>query len=94
MAILASSAVLIIYLGVVLAMFKSRLKPNIANPPMFKVPGGLLIPILAMLVLVWVLSYVPYKEFLAIALFLVATTVFYFGYAWWKKTNVPANEIE
>jgi len=85
LAILASSAVLIIYLGVVLAMFKSRLKPDVTNPPMFKVPGGFIVPILALAVLVWVLSYVPLKEFMAIALFFVATTLFYFGFRRWKN---------
>ena len=87
LAILASSAVLIIYLGVVLAMLKSRLRPDASNQPIFKVPGGLLVPILALVVLIWVLSYVPLKEFLAIAIFFVLSTFFYFGFAWWKKTR-------
>jgi len=91
LAILSSSAVLIVYLGVVLAMFKSRIKPDLANPPMFRVPGGLLVPILALSVLVWVLSYVPFNEFLAISGFFFATTVFYFGFAWWKKSKLTKN---
>ncbi|MDC6350083.1 APC family permease [Zeaxanthinibacter sp. PT1] len=87
LAILASSAVLIIYLGVVLAMFKRRLKPNLANPPMFIVPGGLLVPILSLIVLVWILSYVPFTEYVAIGIFFIVATLYYYGYAWWKKTN-------
>jgi len=94
LAVLASSATLIIYLGVVLAMFKSRLKPDLANPPMFIVPGGLLVPILSLIVLVWVLSYVPLNEFIAIGIFLIATAIFYLGYAWWKKSNKADNEPE
>ena len=81
LAILSSSAVLIIYLGVVLAMFKSRLKPDLTNPTMFKVPGGLLVPILSLIVLIWVLSYVPFNEYMAIGIFFIVTTLFYFGYA-------------
>lgn len=87
LAILASSSLLIIYLGVVLAMFKSRLKPDVNNPPMFKTPGGLIIPILSLIVLTWVLSYVPFKEYLAIATFFIVTIVFYFGFKWWKKSK-------
>jgi amino acid transporter len=87
LAILASSATLIIYLGVVLAMFKSRLMPDLSNPPMFKVPGGLLVPTLALIVLFWVLSYVPFKEYIAIGIFFLVATSFYFGFAHWKKSN-------
>ncbi|MEP3209705.1 MAG: amino acid permease [Maribacter sp.] len=87
LAILSSSAVLIIYLGVVLAMFKSRLKPDLTNPPMFKVPGGLLVPILSLLVLIWVLSYVPFNEYMAIGIFFILSTLFYYGYGWRKKSN-------
>ncbi len=92
LAILSSSAVLIIYLGVVLAMFKSRLKPDLANPPMFKVPGGLFVPILALVVLIWVLSYVPFNEYIAIGIFFMVTTLFYFGFAWWKRSKKPVIE--
>jgi amino acid transporter len=91
LAILSSSAVLMIYLGVVLAMFKSRLRPDDLNPPMFRTPGGLLVPILALVVLVWILSYVPLKEFIAIGIFLIVTALFYFGFAWWKKSNKAVN---
>lgn len=87
LAILASSATLIIYLGVVLAMFKSRLKPNLSNPPMFKAPGGLLVPILSLIVLIWVLSYVPLNEFMAIGIFFIATALFYFGFKRWKSST-------
>ena len=93
LAILSSSAVLIIYLGVVLAMFKSRLKPDLTNPPMFKAPGGLLVPILSLSVLIWVLSYVPFREYMAIGIFFIVSTLFYFGYAWWKKSKKPAKAV-
>lgn len=92
LAILSSSALLIIYLGVVLAMFKSRFKPDVTNPPMFKVPGGFLVPILSLLVLIWVLSQVPFKEYVAIGIFFMVTTLFYFGFAWWKRSKKPVIE--
>jgi amino acid transporter len=94
LAVLSSSAVLLIYLGVVLAMFKSRLRPDDSNLPVFKVPGGLLVPILSLIVLVWVLSYVPLREFTAMGIFFVITTLFYFGFAWWKKRQKNISEIQ
>lgn len=87
LAILASSAILIIYLGVVLSMFKSRIKPDLTDPPMFKVPGGFLVPILSLIVLIWVLSQVPAKEYMAIGIFFIVSTLFYFGFDWWKKSR-------
>ena len=84
LAILASSSILLIYLGVVLAMFKSRWKPNENNPPAFTVPGGYTVPILSLGVLIWLLFQVPGKEFIALAVFFAVTTLFYFGFKFWK----------
>jgi len=77
LAILASSSTLLIYLGVVLAMFKSRLKPDLKNVPQFKVPGGYLVPVLSLAVLVWLLAQVPRKEFVALGIFMAGAAVFY-----------------
>lgn len=87
LAILASSSTLLIYLGVVLAMVKSRLKPDPANVPQFKVPGGYVVPILSLGVLAWLLAQVPLKEFIALTLFFLLVTGFYFGYRWWNSRH-------
>jgi amino acid transporter len=85
LAILASSSTLLIYLGVVLAMFKSRLKPDPTDVPQFKVPGGYVVPTLSLGVLAWLLAQVPMKEFIALTLFFLLVTGFYFGFGWWKR---------
>ncbi len=88
LAILASSSTLLIYLGVVLAMFKIRIKPDSTNSPQFKVPGGYLVPVLSLGVLVWLLAQVPLKEFVALTIFFALVTVFYFGFRWWRNRKV------
>jgi len=30
---------------------------------------------------------VPLNEFLAIGIFFIVTTLFYYGYGWWKKSQ-------
>jgi amino acid transporter len=83
----SSIALLTIYLGVVLAMFKGRFRPDVSNPTMFRVPGGLTVPILALVVLVWVLSYVALNEFIGLGIFFLFTMIFYFGYGWRKRSK-------
>jgi basic amino acid/polyamine antiporter, APA family len=78
LAVLASSSVLIIYLAVVLAMIKLRLQNKDAEKGGFKVPGGLIIPVLAIITIGWFLSHTTLKEIIAIAIFFAMLTVFYF----------------
>jgi len=78
LATLVSSASLIIYLAVVLAMIRLRVKKNVGLQGGFKVPFGLTIPILAIIVIGWVLMHVTVNEFKAMAIFFVILTVYYF----------------
>ncbi|MEP7237199.1 MAG: amino acid permease [Ferruginibacter sp.] len=78
LATLASSSVLIIYLGVVLAMIRLRYKKADADNGGFKVPGGLIIPILAVAAICWFLYHITLAEILALSLFFVILTVIYF----------------
>ncbi len=84
LAILSSSSVLVIYLGVVLAMLKSRIKPNPKKTLSFRAPGGLLIPVLALLVLIWLISYAALTDFIAMGIFFIIVAVYYFSYKWWN----------
>jgi APA family basic amino acid/polyamine antiporter len=78
LATLVSSASLIIYLAVVLAMIRLRFRKYDLEQGGFKVPFGLTVPILAMIVIGWLLSHVTIKEIRAMAIFFVILTVFYF----------------
>ena len=75
---LASSSMLIIYLAVVAAMIRLRYKDAVIEKGSFKVPFGLVIPFLAIVIIGWLLSHVTIKEFKAMGIFFAVLTVFYF----------------
>ncbi|HEU5289505.1 MAG TPA: amino acid permease [Cyclobacteriaceae bacterium] len=76
LAILASSSMLIIYVGVILATIKLRKMP--AEEGSFVIPGGITIPIIALLVTAWFLSNLSKGEIAGGLIFLAATSVVYF----------------
>jgi amino acid transporter len=76
LAVLASSSMLVMYLGVILATIKLRkIKPD---PNSFVMPGGLTIPILALLVTGWFLSNLAWNEVVGVVAFLAFFTAVYF----------------
>lgn len=80
LATLVSSASLIIYLAVVLAMIRLRFIKNGEVHKGFKIPFGLTVPILAIIVIGWLLSHITLKEIVAMAIFFAILTVYYFIY--------------
>lgn len=83
LAILASSSMLIIYLGVILATIKLRkTKPEEGA---FVIPGGITIPIIALLVTGWFLSNLSKGEIIGGLIFLAASSVVYFLIKFFRK---------
>lgn len=78
LAILSSASYLLIYLGVVLSVFKFRLI-NHKEEGSYNVPGGYFIPGLSALVIVWLLSNLPLDELVAMITFIALLTVIYFA---------------
>ncbi len=78
LAILSSSSILIIYLAVVLATIKLRYTKQKTTLSTFKIPFGLTIPLLAIVVIIWFLSSLKFDEFKALLIFIVTTTAYYF----------------
>ena len=78
LAVLASSSVLIIYLAVVLATIRLRYKKGAGEEGSFKIPGGLIIPVLAVGTIVWFLSQITRQEIIGFAIFFAVLTVIYF----------------
>ena len=75
LAVIASSSMLIIYLGVILATIKlKKLKP-VENS--FVIPGGLTIPVIALLVTSWFLSNLAINEIIGGLIFLAIASVIY-----------------
>lgn len=87
LAIIASASALIIYFGAVLATLKLRKSDTSTSAKTFKVPGGFIIPILAMCVIVWLLSNLSREELLGMVIFIVIFSLIYFLTKALKKKN-------
>ena len=85
MAIVSSTAILLVYLGVVLSVVKLR-RSKRKYTKGFKIPGGLLVPGLATLVIVAMVSTLSKMELLAFAATLVALSLIYYAI----KSKKPA----
>lgn len=60
LAILSSATMLLVYLGVSISVIKLRkVKPEVSG---FKIPGGMMIPLTAILIILWLLSNLALKE--------------------------------
>lgn len=79
LAALASSAVLIIYLAVVLAMIRLRYKKEHDTAAGFRVPGGMVIPVLAVCTICWFLYQVTWVEVKAMGIFFLLLAAIYFA---------------
>nr|WP_299415810.1 amino acid permease [uncultured Emticicia sp.] len=76
LAIIASASLLTVYLGVVLSTIKLRLDEN-GETNGFRLPGGITIPILAAIAIVWFLSNLAILEVSSLAIFLVVVSAIY-----------------
>jgi basic amino acid/polyamine antiporter, APA family len=84
---LASSSVLFIYLGVVLATLKLQFKKNAIDNGGFKIPGGPIVPVLAVIVIGWFLSHITMAEVKSLSIFFGSLIVFYFVNLEWRKSK-------
>ena len=75
LAILSSSAILLVYVGVILATIKLRKQ---RTKDSFTLPGGLTVHLLALAATGWFLSYLTQSEIMATAIFIAICSGFYF----------------
>ena len=85
LATIASAALLIIYLGVVLSTVKLRRKDTAITEKTFRVPGGIIVPLLATAAIVWLLSNLSRQEFAGIGIFMIVFSIIYFTMKQVKK---------
>jgi len=78
LAVLASGALLLIYLAVILATIKMRKVNSTSKEKYFQTPGRLIAPVLAIIAITWVLTNLTREEMLSIAIFIAAVCVLYF----------------
>lgn len=77
LAILSSASLLLIYTGVILATFK--LRNTRSSGAYFVIPGGMILPLLALLATGWFLSNLTIKEIIAVSIFLGFFSLVYVG---------------
>ncbi len=77
LAILASSAILLVYLAVILSNIKLRLFKNEIGEPSFRPPGGLVIPMIGIVSILWLLSSLSLKEIYSTMIFVLIVCTIY-----------------
>jgi len=75
--VLATITLLITYAGVVLALIRFRLKEDKAYPAGFRLPGGLLIPVVTLIILGWFIFQSKLNELIAVGIFLAVLSIIY-----------------
>ena len=78
LAILASAAILLVYLAVILATIKLRKQHQHASDKTFRAPGGLVTPLIGIAAIVWLLTCLSKWEILSTIIFITAVCVIYF----------------
>ena len=87
LAVLASAAILLIYLAVILATIKLRSKKQDAGEKTFRAPGGLVTPLIGITTIVWLLTSLSKWEILSTIIFIAAVCVIYFVMKGIKNKN-------
>ncbi len=75
---ISNVAILIIYLGIALAVLKLRTKDSFKNKPGFTIPYGPVVPILAIVTIVWLLSNLTLEDVKVFGLTLILLSLTYF----------------
>lgn len=78
LAILSTSSVLLIYFGMVIAVIVLRIRKFPRPEGSFRIPGGFIVPVLAGVAIIWFLTHLTIREFIAISSIIAALTVVYF----------------
>ncbi len=89
LAMLSSASYLLIYLGVILALIRYRMKKS-GEQLTYRVPGGYVIPVISILTIIWVLSNLPLRELRAMLVFILILTVIYLAFKYLAKKKIDA----
>jgi amino acid transporter len=88
LAILASAAILLVYLAVILTTIKLRVKSPGTAEKTFKAPGGLIVPFIGIASITWLLSSLSKWEILSTIIFIAAICIIYFFTKKFKKEKI------
>lgn len=78
LAIMASAIILLIYFSVILATLRLRSKKIVGEEKYFKAPGGIIVPVIGLLAIIWILTGLGLGEILYTLLFIAAIILIYF----------------
>ena len=87
LAIISGAATLLIYLGVVLATIKLRKANTGTTEKTFRIPGGVVVPILAAGTIAWLLSNLSKQEFTSLVIFIAVFSVIFLAIKFLKKKS-------
>ena len=87
LAILASAAILLIYLLVVFATIKLRMKKQHTAEKTFKAPGGLIFPSIGIASIIWLLSSLSQWDIVSTLIFIAVASIVFFLMKWIKKRH-------
>jgi amino acid transporter len=87
LASLASAAILLIYLAVVLSTIKLRMKKELKDRS-FRAPGGWITPLIGIATICWLLTSLSRTELLSTLLFIVVVIVIYYIFNFLKKPSL------
>ena len=85
LAVLASAAILLIYLAVILSTIKLRMKKQDVDNKTFKLPGGLIIPCIGIAAIIWLLTSLTAPEIYSTLIFIAVICVIYFAMKQFQK---------
>jgi amino acid transporter len=85
LAVLASAAILLIYLAVILSTIKLRMKKQDTAEKTFRIPGGLVIPVIGIASIVWLLTSLTRLEIYSTVIFIAVICVIYFAMKQFQK---------
>ncbi|MES1218697.1 MAG: amino acid permease [Bacteroidota bacterium] len=78
LAILASAAILLVYLAVILSTIKLRRRKQDTGGKTFQVPGGLIVPFIGITTIAWLLTSLSKWEILSTIIFIAVVCCIYF----------------
>lgn len=78
LAVLASAALLLLYLGSMAALIRSKLRGTNGEQSGFRIPGGIIIPTVAASFVIWLLSHSEKAEVIALSIAIAFFSIVYF----------------
>jgi APA family basic amino acid/polyamine antiporter len=88
LAILSIASSLVIYMSVILSTVKLRTQKQKVSGKKFRVPGGLTIPTIGIVAIIWLLTSLSKFEIISVAVFISLVAVLYFITKGFKKRNI------